>query len=137
MWLTIVFSIAANMFKVRVTLQEGKLLLEGRLPVHITGHFALKVRFYKSDTMTEESIVFDPSLGDTDEINVKIVKEKLPKSFRDFTVSVAIVSNGQSGQFTLPSNKIGDELSFEQSFNVCVETLVVWCLFKTVFPWTD
>ena len=99
---------AANMFKVTLALQHGELRLRGQLPVHITGAFTLKVRFYNSDTITEESILSDPSLADTREINIVIVKEKMPKLFRDFTVAIAIMSSDRSGPFTPPSNRIGE-----------------------------
>ena len=102
---------AANDFEVRLIPQEGEVVLRGTLPYSIPGVFTLAVRFYQTDDDFVESNVFDPSLADTNTIDIKIPREKLPSSFHEFYVHVALKVGDRMGQFTsLPSNKISKNI---------------------------
>jgi len=93
--------------------QEGEIVLRGTLPFAVPGVFTLAVRFYHTDDDYVESNVFDPSLTDTDIIDIKIPREKLPQEFQEFYVRVALKVGDRMGDFTsLPSNRISKNLLF-------------------------
>lgn len=88
-------------FEVDLIYQDGQVLIGGTLPAFIVGFFSLQVRFHSVESVPREenAIISDPSLADTNKINIKIPKDKLP-SFRTFSVAVAIRSSGENGPFT-------------------------------------
>ena len=92
-----------------LTVQNDEVRMRGVLPAHIIGIFLLKVRFYASNSQTEDRVIFDHSLQDTNVIDIQIEKEKLP-SFRSFSAAAAIVTtDGATGPFSRSSAKIGIE----------------------------
>ena len=96
---------AANDFTVQLTARDSQIRMNGTLPVSITGFFFIRVRFH-SDGMRNESLISDSSFKDTNIVNFIIANEKLP-NFQDFFVTVAIESDGVTGPYTTPSNRIG------------------------------
>lgn len=105
-------------------MQNDEATVRGTLPAAIAGFFSLEVRF--SNNGRRESIVIsDPSLTDTDTINVVIPREKLP-SFNSFRASVAIRSNNRVGPFTEQSNVLGK--SAHWGLQIRLEVVIVFCL---------
>ncbi len=98
--------VVANNFQTELIRQEGKIVLRGRLLYSIPGVFSLVIRFFNSPDNFEESIVFDPSLTDTKNINIQIPREKLPSTFKEFHVQVALKVGETLGPFSPSSNQI-------------------------------
>ena len=96
------------MLQISLALGDGNILLRGKLPVHIIGSFTLRVQFYNSGNMNEVIITVDITLGDTDEISSVITRGEIPNVSGDIYVAVAIMSYGQLGPFTSPSNRISE-----------------------------
>ncbi len=110
---------AASNFEVDLIYQDGQVLIGGTLPAFIVGFFSLQVRFHSVESVPREenAIISDPSLADTNKINIKIPKDKLP-SFRTFSVAVAIRSSGENGPFTENTEPLGKNESTCMQYNL-------------------
>lgn len=97
---------AANNFNISLIIQEGEVYLRSALSESIPGAFTLAVEYYHSSVNSEESTVFDPSLADSSDIDIKIPRDKLPSGFREFAVRVALKVGDERGPFTSLSNRI-------------------------------